>query len=318
MWPFTANVQGLWLALYILTLALHAVFVGYVLVGTAYALVRAIRRQDDAIAEQIRDRLPFMLGCGITAGVAPLLFLQLLYQRHFYSTNLIMGPRWGAVVPALIAGFYALYLAKSSTRWRRPALALATVCFLFVAWSWTEMHLLMQDEPAWKTMYAAGARLYDNAGVVPRLALWLGVFATAFATVAAWTARGADRQRLAWIGIAGRLVAAVAIAWLVARNGATDAHGWSYLLAVAVVVELVGWFALWRSPDGNALLVVTAGGTAALVAGAVVREASRIAMLESPRAAATSAGGLPVFVATMIFGVAALAWIVRTIRTARD
>src|SRR6185295_3004757 len=108
MWPFSADQQGLWLALYVLTLALHAVFVGYVLIGSAYATVQAIRKADDPLAAQVRDYLPFMLGCGITAGVAPLLFLQLLYQRHFYSTNLVMGPRWGAVVPALIAGFYAL------------------------------------------------------------------------------------------------------------------------------------------------------------------------------------------------------------------
>src|SRR6185295_13781800 len=118
MWPFSADQQGLWLGLYVLTLALHAVFVGYVLIGAAYATVQALRgamrpeskTSDDPLAAQIRDYLPFMLGCGITAGVAPLLFLQLLYQRHFYSTNLVMGPRWGAVVPALIAGFYALYL----------------------------------------------------------------------------------------------------------------------------------------------------------------------------------------------------------------
>jgi hypothetical protein len=317
MWPFTANAQGLWLALYIVTLALHAVFVGYVLVGTAYALVRAIRKQDDTIAEQIRDRLPFMLGCGITAGVAPLLFIQLLYQRHFYSSNLVMGPRWGAVVPALIAGFYALYLAKASTKWRRPALAVGTVCFLFVAWSWTEMHLLMQDEPAWKTMYAAGSRLYGDAGVVPRLALWLGVFTTAFATVAAWSATGPDRRRLAAIGIAGRVVAGFAVAWLYARAGASDAHGWSYLLGIAAAVELVGWIAMWRTPEGNGLLLVTSGGTGVLLAGAVVREAPRIGMLEAPHAAALEASGFPLFLATLIFGVTALAWIVRTIRTAR-
>jgi hypothetical protein len=317
MWPFASNMQGLWLALYVLTIALHAVFVGYVVVGTGYALACAVRKQDDAIAPQIRDRLPFMLGCGITAGVAPLLFLQLLYQRHFYSTNLVMGPRWGAVVPALIAGFYALYVAKASQKWRKPALALGTICFLFVAWSWTEMHLLMQDEAAWKTMYAAGSRLYGDAGVVPRLALWLGVFATAFAAVAAWTASEGDRRRLALIGIGGRLLGGAAVAWLVARDGAADAHGWSYLLGAAVAVELVGWVSLWRAPGGNGLWIVTAGGTAAMIAGAVVREAPRVAMLETPRAASVDAGGLPLFLATLLFGAVAIGWIVRTIRTAR-
>src|SRR6185436_18463157 len=137
-----------------------------------YALVAAIRRSADPIAAQVRDWLPFALGAGITAGVGPLLFIQLLYQRRFYTANLLLGPRWGAVVPALIVGFYALYLAKASERLRRYALGVGVVCFGFVAWSWTELHSLMQDDPAWRAMYGAGARFYLDAAVLPRLTLW--------------------------------------------------------------------------------------------------------------------------------------------------
>jgi len=120
MWPFDRG--GVVLALYVATLALHAVFIGYVVAGTAYTLVQSLRRADDPIAATVRDRLPFMLGAGITAGVAPLLFVQLLHQTRFYTANLLLGPRWMAVVPALIVGFYALYLAKMSDRFRKLAL----------------------------------------------------------------------------------------------------------------------------------------------------------------------------------------------------
>ncbi|MCX5741044.1 MAG: hypothetical protein NT062_00940, partial [Proteobacteria bacterium] len=86
MWPFTTSTSSLYLALYLVTWALHAVFVGYVVAGTGYALVRTIRPgTSPALVAQVRDRLPFMLGLGITAGVAPLLFMQLLYQRRFYT-----------------------------------------------------------------------------------------------------------------------------------------------------------------------------------------------------------------------------------------
>jgi len=316
MWPFTGEVHGVWLLIYILTFALHAVFISYVLVGTAYALVQAVRRSDDPIAERVRDVLPFMLGCGITAGVAPLLFLQLLYQRHFYSANLILGPRWGAVVPALIIGFYALYVAKSSVKWRRHALAAGTVCFLFVAWSWTEIHLLMLDEPAWRTMYTAGTRIYGDGGVAPRLLLWLGAMVTLFATVSIWWASGAQRRRLAVMALAGRVIVGLAAAWLVTQGASIEgaAHGWLYLLIGALVIEAGGWVWIWRVPDGVGALVATAAGTAALVAGAVVREAPRLAILEPPRPAALEAGGFPTFVATFAFGVLAIAWIVQTIR----
>jgi hypothetical protein len=315
MWPFTADHHGLWLVLYLLTWALHAVFVGYVLVGSAYALVHALRKSDDPIAQRARDLLPFMLGCGITAGVAPLLFIQLLYQERFYTANLLLGPRWGAVVPALIAGFYALYLAKAATslKWRRIALATATTCFLFVAWSWTELHLVMRDRAAWREMYAAGDRVYGQGDVIPRLLLWLGAMLILFAVTSLWLAPSGDRRRLRVIALAGYAICGAAVAWILVRGGAVDgaAHGWLYLLVIGVAISIGAW--LWLSP-----LVITAATTAALLAGAIVREAPRLAVLEPARPAARDAAGFPVFAITLVLGVLAIALIVKTIRTARE
>src|SRR5438067_509291 len=216
--------------LYLGTLALHAVFVGYVFAGTIYALVQAVRKADDPVAETVRDRLPFMLGCGITAGVAPLLFLQLLYQRRFYTANLLMGPRWMAVVPALIVGFYALYLAKSAPRFRIAALAVGAACFAFVAWSWSELHELMSADGAWRDLYAAGQRQFASTTVAARFVVLAGAMATVFATVAAWS--HAER-RLAAIAIAGRLVSIAGAAWLVAQGFPADG-GWPLVLVGSV------------------------------------------------------------------------------------
>jgi hypothetical protein len=315
MWPFTGEAPALWLALYLITFALHAVFVSYVLAGTTYALVAK-----DGVAERVRDRLPFMLGCGITAGVAPLLFIQLIYQRRFYTANLLMGPRWGAVVPALIVGFYALYLAKAKTslRLRRIALAVGTACFVFVAWSWTELDQLMQHDATWHAMYAAGSRIYGSSTIAPRLLLWLGAMATLFAIVAAWWASGSERRRLAMIGLCGRAVSLVAALWLAHAGGTVEdsAHGWLYLLAVALVVESAGWLWMLRVPDGSALALVTGAGAAALVCATVVREAPRLALLEPARPAAVEASGFPVFALTAVLGVALIAWIWRSISRA--
>lgn len=319
MWPFSTGQHGLWLVLYLLTWALHAVFVSYVLVGSGYALVQTLRKAEDPIAERARDLLPFMLGCGITAGVAPLLFLQLLYQERFYTANLLLGPRWGAVVPALITGFYALYLAKATERRRLRLLALATAtgAFLFVAWSWTELHLLMRDEPAWIAMYGAGDRLYEQSAVIPRLVIWLGAMPILFATFSLWL--GTPSRRLAVIAIAGHAIAGAGLAMMqLAGDLAIEpAHGWLYLLFAAVAIGLGGWLWLARRPTSVAAMLVTAATTAALLAGAVVREAPRLLLLEPARPAAREAAGFPVFAITAVLGVLAIAFIWKTIKTAR-
>jgi len=317
MWPFSGGMPSVWLALYLVTLAVHLALIGFVVAGTGHALVHAVRGTDDRVAERTRDLLPFLLGLGITAGVAPLLFLQLLYQRPFYTANLLLGPRWGAVVPALIAGFYALYLAKAAgRRARRLALGVALACFGFVAWSWSELHLLLQDEPAWAAMYAAGDRLYANASVVPRVVLWLGVMITAYATIAVWGARRVDRRRLAGLALAGRLLGAAAVGLLVADGVSVHpaAHGWAIVLAGLLAAELAGWLATWRRPDGRGPHLATAAGALGLVATMVVREAPRLAILEPPRALAAEASGFPVFVLTAVLGVLVITQIVRTIR----
>jgi len=324
MWPFDASIEALWLALYLASFALHAVFVSYVAAGTAYALVAALRHSADPIAARVRDWLPFMLGAGITAGVGPLLFLQLLYQRRFYTANLLMGPRWGAVVPALIVGFYALYLAKASEQRRKLALGVGLACFAFVAWSWTELHQVMQDDPAWRAMYAAGSRFYLDLAIVPRLATWLGAMLALFATVAAWsaasTAPGAPggRRRLAILALAGLIACGIASAVAVvlgpSGHGFDPAHGFTYLLIAAAIIAAIGWIWTMRRPDGPGLTLATAATAAALFAGTIVREAPRLALIERSRATAAHSGGIVVFVVTLAIGIAAIAWVVRTVR----
>ena len=317
MWPFDGSLASLWLVLYLASFALHAVFVGYVAAGTVYALVAAIRRSADPVAAQVRDWLPFMLGAGITAGVGPLLFIQLLYQRRFYTANLLMGPRWGAVVPALIIGFYALYLAKASERWRRLALGTGALCFGFVAWSWTELHQVMLEDRTWRAMYASGARFHLELAVVPRLAIWLGAMLALFATVAAWSAAPAGRRRLSGLGLAGLIISGLTAAGTIVVSRDFDpAHGWTYVLALAAIAAAVGWGFAARRPDGRGRSLATAATAAALVAGAVVREAPRLALIERSRATADHTGGLVVFAVTLVIGVATIAWIVRTVRRA--
>ena len=48
----------------------------------------------------------------MTTGVAPLLFIQLLYGQLFYAATVLVGWLWLAIVPLIVVGYYAVYLYK--------------------------------------------------------------------------------------------------------------------------------------------------------------------------------------------------------------
>jgi hypothetical protein len=176
----------IYLGLYVLTLILHVLSMNYVLAGQSYlAVVSALEfvrgplRSQEAPAAKLREWLPFALGVTITAGVAPLLFLQILYKRPFYTANLLLFHRWMAILPVLIAAFYLLYLQKSKrwAAWSAAARAGVSIgiwgCFAFVAWSWTENHLLsLRDQATWAAEYVSGNWFFYDVELFPRLMVW--------------------------------------------------------------------------------------------------------------------------------------------------
>src|ERR1700733_4720676 len=154
-WP-----TAMYLTLFIVTAAIYVVFMNYVLAGGIVLLVGylapgARRRVEGGpggplrsglglILKVIRDWLPAVLGLAITTGIAPLLFLQILYKRQFYTANLLLFNQFMLLLPALIVAYYMLYLIKSQAlagRWavlRGPVTIVAFACFFYFAWTWTE------------------------------------------------------------------------------------------------------------------------------------------------------------------------------------
>ena len=123
------------------------------------------------ITALIRDWMPFAISAAITAGVAPLLFIQILYRHRFYTANLLLLHRWMAIVPVLIVAFYLAYVIKSGrfermrTYWRVAISGIVAGCFLFVAWSWTENHLLSLDRARWESFYVESRWIYRSMAI---------------------------------------------------------------------------------------------------------------------------------------------------------
>jgi hypothetical protein len=310
-----------YLTVYLLTLLIHIVFMNYVLAGSAYLAVHSILHgRSDAgspIASLLRDWMPFMLSAAITAGIAPLLFLQVLYKEQFYTANLLLFSRWMAILPVLIAGFYLGYLLKSKLihRWSLAGRALVGcglfACFAFIGWSWVENHLLsVQPTEVWVEQYASGAILFRSPELLPRLTLW---FLAAFPTLALvvgwqlWYRHGRSESAaadqadhnlpaipgsrrtcvLALSGIVLSTIAAViyfSVMSEAARQTITGTLGFPYLLMAVGggVIQLIAWAVQYRSGrlSRNGLSTVTAGLVVNFVGMAVVNEATRLAAID--------------------------------------
>ena len=118
--------------LLVFTYTLHTLFVGVLLGGTALALANAVagRRQGPEVSgarrilgAHLAQALPVAMAFSITTGVAPLLFVQVLFGQFFYTASVFVGWTWISVIPVLIVGYYALYLwsARRKASERAPA-----------------------------------------------------------------------------------------------------------------------------------------------------------------------------------------------------
>ncbi len=155
--------------LLMLTMFLHVVFMNFTLGGSIVAVVLdgltlAGRGRHDHTVRLIWQVLPVALSLTITTGVAPLLFVQVLFGHYFYVANVFMGFVWFAVIPVLILGFYAAYalsyrlgnaISARVGRWdhlpgRRLAVSLfCAACFGLIAWVLTNNHMLTVQPEAW-------------------------------------------------------------------------------------------------------------------------------------------------------------------------
>lgn len=339
--PFGFPAATAWyLSLYALTLALHVVFMNYTLVASGWLAISALRmgsklpRPEDrprTATSILVDWLPAMLSGAITAGIAPLLFLQILYQQPFYTANLLLFRRWMAILPVLIVAFYSLYLLRGPWLRQRGSLATAMVgcvplaCIAFHGVSWTVNHLLSLKGPAyWAEFYVQWRLVYWEWSLLPRLLVWSSGAVATFAVVLSWQlvwhqSRGTlsrpPVQALSIAALTGMGVAALgALIYLLTgsaevRTALASSMSVPYLAAaiVGLLLQTAAWVLMLRS-DALARLwlsLASVGLVLTIVGTVVCREAIRVATLGAERmealyerhASAGQVGGLAVFLA---------------------
>jgi hypothetical protein len=353
-WP-----TAMYLTLYVATLTLHMLLMHYVLAGSAWVAWESIAsafstkpRAPSAITKLLQDWLPFALGGAITAGVAPLLFVQILYQREFYTANLLLFHRWMSILPVLIVAFYLLYLQKSVWLQQRfsslqPIVWLIIVsCFAFVGYSWTENHLLsLQQQQVWTSFYVEREIFFARIELLPRLLIWFaGAFST-LCTILAWqlhfqrtatrvdaaptvTPISAEIRNLARAGAVSILLTVVASGTYGLMLGKEVGQVvWGGLAGPYLAAVIVGWmvqFWMWGNlgrvglTTGRSLSILTVTVVATAAAMNVLREAVRLAQVDVAglmirHAEAANIGGIVVFLFFLVVNSGVVVWLLRSV-----
>lgn len=102
-----------------LTLGLHFLALHLLLGGMLVSIYynwRGHRGESKPHAEAsdaIAGWLPIIMTYVINLGVPPLLFAQVLYGRALYTSSILIGVYWIAVIPMLIACYHLLYVMKA-------------------------------------------------------------------------------------------------------------------------------------------------------------------------------------------------------------
>ncbi len=98
--------------LLMLTFPLH-LFAMNAMLGTALTAFIAHLypgRPHRELSHELAKALPFLVAFTVNLGVAPLLFVNVIYGHLLYSSTVLMGLFWLAVIPIMILAYYMIYI----------------------------------------------------------------------------------------------------------------------------------------------------------------------------------------------------------------
>ncbi|MEW5702255.1 MAG: hypothetical protein AB1792_08510 [Candidatus Zixiibacteriota bacterium] len=312
-----------------LTFVLHIGFLG-LLVAALWAKAGAEwGRRPSYDPERLHRAGVLGFSMTITAGVAPLLFVQVLYGKSFYSSSIKIGFPWLAIIAYLLIGFYALYLSRF--RWDKAGgpsasgkgyliLAMLMVFAIGFTYSWNHLQSLTARPWADRISHALAARRLSGYGGVAFIAS--AAWATWFGRL--WRRDGATPSGAKWASLAG---AAFVLIWALVSDFTSD--GWGQngkrLLLTSGLLSIIGFALLWARQSVTARFIPWVRWTSlvAALAGALglvlQRESWRLHTLSANSGASVEPvrmqwGPFVMFALALVVGLLVLAWMLMQVR----
>lgn len=162
------------------TFILHIVAMNFVLGGGVLSVVARFKGKKNELffqaAGDIAKKIPSFLAATITLGVAPLLFVQVLYGQFFYTSSILLGWIWLMVILLLVVAYYGFYLVAFKEEQRNASrgwMMLISVLLIFtIGFIYSNNFTLMTTPGVWKSKYLtdpAGWNLnWQDSTLIPR------------------------------------------------------------------------------------------------------------------------------------------------------
>jgi len=156
--------------LLMLTFPLHLILMNSMLGSAAIALYACLKGDETSkrLAYELAKVIPFLIAFAVNLGVAALLFLQVLYGHFFYTSSIVMGAYWIAVIPLVLVAYYSAYLFdfkfSSLGKGAVALVSLSLFIFLGIAFLFSNNITFMLDPEAWNVYFANPAGTSLNLG----------------------------------------------------------------------------------------------------------------------------------------------------------
>jgi hypothetical protein len=156
----------------IFTFIIHLLLMNIVVGGCIIALFSRLKTSDQPLNESLHgsfvEKIPSVLALTITFGVAPLLFVQVLYGHFIYSSSILMAVYWLLVVPLLIIAYYGIYIHArkyvSSRGLSIAALGVSSVILIYIMITYVNNMTLMLQPEKWKAYFSNRGGTILNLG----------------------------------------------------------------------------------------------------------------------------------------------------------
>lgn len=159
-----------WL-LNVVTFTLHILVINVVLGGSLITLFSRLRQPaadpQNLLFGPLVKKLPTGFAIAINLGVAPLLFVQVIYGHLIYSSSVLMAVYWILVIPLLIIAYYSAYIHAQKSAARTASLisiAVTSVILLYIAFTYVNNMTLMVMPEKWGAYFENRGGTILNAG----------------------------------------------------------------------------------------------------------------------------------------------------------